>query len=280
VPVSLLLAQSRHAQCADECPLLGAKRMLTNRCLPISIMSTRPSSLASRPPKKKARGLSNNIMLFMSTLPFYALRGAKFFCSLQFARAVFLRLMVAGGGNSLDTLMNAGMVDANGTPLRYLGVPIVISQKMPLLASPSGKIGCLYGNAKLGIAFGDRRQMTIRKSLERYFDTDQIGILGTERISIVAHGTYAPVGVVISTTNASTAAANATLHFASVPAGVQVGMGITDLTTTGVIPSGALVASTTSTTVVMSANAAGAGVGSGDTIQFANNGPIVAFKVG
>ena len=33
----LLLAQSRHAQCADECPLLGAKRTVTNRCLPISI---------------------------------------------------------------------------------------------------------------------------------------------------------------------------------------------------------------------------------------------------
>jgi hypothetical protein len=34
---SLLLAQSRHAQCADECRLLGAKRTLTNRRLPISI---------------------------------------------------------------------------------------------------------------------------------------------------------------------------------------------------------------------------------------------------
>jgi hypothetical protein len=30
------MAQSRHAQCADECPLLGANRTLTNRCLPIS----------------------------------------------------------------------------------------------------------------------------------------------------------------------------------------------------------------------------------------------------
>ena len=28
----LLMAQSRHAQCADECPLLGAKRTFTNRC--------------------------------------------------------------------------------------------------------------------------------------------------------------------------------------------------------------------------------------------------------
>ena len=31
------LAQSRHAQCADECPLLGAKRTWTNRRLPNSI---------------------------------------------------------------------------------------------------------------------------------------------------------------------------------------------------------------------------------------------------
>jgi hypothetical protein len=32
-----VLAQSRHAHCADECPLLRAKRTMTNRCLPISI---------------------------------------------------------------------------------------------------------------------------------------------------------------------------------------------------------------------------------------------------
>jgi len=32
-----LLAQSSHAQCADACPLLGAKRTLTNRCSPILI---------------------------------------------------------------------------------------------------------------------------------------------------------------------------------------------------------------------------------------------------
>jgi hypothetical protein len=39
----LLLAQSRHAQCADECLPLGARQTLTNRCLPISIMGTQPS---------------------------------------------------------------------------------------------------------------------------------------------------------------------------------------------------------------------------------------------
>ena len=31
------MAQSGHPTCADECPLLGAKRTLTNHCLPTSI---------------------------------------------------------------------------------------------------------------------------------------------------------------------------------------------------------------------------------------------------
>src|SRR5262245_59714148 len=37
-PQCLPLAQSRHAQRADECPLLGAKQTWINRCLPISIL--------------------------------------------------------------------------------------------------------------------------------------------------------------------------------------------------------------------------------------------------
>ena len=37
-----LLALSRHAQCADECPLLGAKRTWINRRLPNSIYEYTP----------------------------------------------------------------------------------------------------------------------------------------------------------------------------------------------------------------------------------------------
>jgi hypothetical protein len=80
----------------------------------------------------------------------------------------------------------------------------------------------------------------------------------------------AVVQAVTLTTNGATAAANAILHFAAVPGTIQPGMGIVDLTTAGVIPTGAAVLSTTPTTVVMSQNATGAGVGSGDAIQFVN----------
>jgi hypothetical protein len=72
------------------------------------------------------------------------------------------------------------------------------------------------------------------------------------------------------TTNGATAAANTTLHFAAVPGTILPGMVIVDLTTQTVIPTGTTVASTTATTVVMSQGATGAGVGSGDAIQFVN----------
>jgi hypothetical protein len=72
------------------------------------------------------------------------------------------------------------------------------------------------------------------------------------------------------TTNAVTAAGNAVLHFASTT-GVVDGSPANDLTAGGVIPAGTTVLSHTSTTVTLSANATGAGVGSGDTIAFVNN---------
>jgi len=91
------------------------------------------------------------------------------------------------------------------------------------------------------------------------------GAGGTE----VSGGAYARVQVAGSAaTNNTTASGNATLHYASVPSWIVAGMTATDITTPGVIPSGATVLSTTTTTVVLSANATGAGVGNGDTIVF------------
>jgi hypothetical protein len=72
------------------------------------------------------------------------------------------------------------------------------------------------------------------------------------------------------TTNAATPSGNATLHFAAVPATILAGMAIADQSAGGAIPAGTTVQSTTATTVVMSQNAAGPGVGSGDAIQFTN----------
>lgn len=79
-----------------------------------------------------------------------------------------------------------------------------------------------------------------------------------------------------SATNAATAAGNNTLNFSQIQGGTLLlstggiipGMTVTDTTTGGVIPAGTTVTSVTATTVVMSANATGTGVISGDVIVF------------
>jgi hypothetical protein len=93
---------------------------------------------------------------------------------------------------------------------------------------------------------------------------------GPARAHLVAHS----ADLVALATNGTTPATNATLHFAAVPATILPGMMIVDLTAGAVIPNGATVVSKTATTVVMSQNATGVGVGNGDSIQFSINTPI------
>lgn len=93
----------------------------------------------------------------------------------------------------------------------------------------------------------------------------------------VSGGSYARMQVAgNAATNGTTASGNATLHFATTPAWVQPGMLVSDTTSGSVIPSGTTVLSVTGTTVVMSANATGGGVGSGDTINFTAFAPAAS----
>ncbi len=126
-------------------------------------------------------------------LPRYALPNAKFYISQTGFAVTFERLIAAAGGNSISTL--------NGeVQYRYLGFPIVISQKMPLITSTlTGKTMMVFGDLRLAAAMGERRQVTMRRSDERYFDQDQVGLLGTERIDINVHdcGTTAAAGPIV-----------------------------------------------------------------------------------
>jgi hypothetical protein len=85
----------------------------------------------------------------------------------------------------------------------------------------------------------------------------------------VTGGSYARLQVGGSAaTNAATASGNATLHFASTPAWITTGMTAYNASAPSTITPGTTVLSVTATTVVLSANATGAGVTSGDTINF------------
>jgi len=124
---------------------------------------------------------TTDITNFMGALPQYALARAKFYASSLGFATVFERLVAAAGGNSISTLDGS-------VQYRYLGFPIVITQKLPRVTSAqNGTVMMLFGDLALASAMGERRVVTIKRSEERYFEQDQIGILGTERIDIVNH---------------------------------------------------------------------------------------------
>jgi hypothetical protein len=103
------------------------------------------------------------------------------------------------------------------------------------------------------------------------FMCDGVSHTTFEGMTIACDHTTAPTTVTL-TTNATTAAGNNTLHFASVPASIHVNMAAYDATAFKTAGStellGLYVVSTTSTTVVLSGNVPAPGVGNGDTIHF------------
>jgi HK97 family phage major capsid protein len=117
----------------------------------------------------------------MGLLPQYALQNAKFYISQVGFATLFERLIATAGGNSISTLDGA-------ITYRYLGFPIVISQKLPLITTTlTTKAMLFFGDLAKAAAMGERRGVTIRRLDERFADNDQIGILGTERFDINVH---------------------------------------------------------------------------------------------
>lgn len=80
-----------------------------------------------------------------------------------------------------------GLVD--GTPTPYFnGFPVILTQKLPQIATTLTGLAMLaFGDMYGAAVLGQRRGLTIARSDDRYFDTDQIAILATERFDAVVH---------------------------------------------------------------------------------------------
>lgn len=113
--------------------------------------------------------------------PTYALPNAKWYCSNTCWGGGFERLMAAAGGNTTVTL--AGTVQR-----AYLGYPVVISQSLPTTtAAQDGAAMLLFGDLSLAATLGDRREITVALSTDRYFVEDQVAIKATQRFDIAVH---------------------------------------------------------------------------------------------
>jgi len=117
----------------------------------------------------------------MAVIPKYARAGSKWYCSQTAFDLVFQRIAAAAGGNTQSTL-------GPGFGAQYLGYMIVISEDFTSSTSAiNGTTMLAFGNLAQATTMGERRGMSISRTDERYWDTDEIGIKAIERIDIAAH---------------------------------------------------------------------------------------------
>jgi len=148
-------------------------------------------------------------------------------------------------GATDDTTLTRLVTAASGFLARYLGRDVVLTNYSELRDA--------YGPASNSFVFAN-------------YPVQQVYAVVVAGVSIPP----IPQTSGTLTTNGTTAAGNATLHFAGpVPSWIVAGLSITDPTTLNAIQANTTVQSTTSTTVVMNQGAGSAGVQSGDLIVFA-----------
>ena len=119
--------------------------------------------------------------LLMARLPVYARRNAKWYISPYGWAAGMARLMMTINGNKKDDV-------AGAMPDTFMGYPV--RQVVSLLGDATGtagKILCAFGDMSMSSSFGDRRQIAVKTSADRYMEFDQTFTFTTARAALVNH---------------------------------------------------------------------------------------------
>jgi HK97 family phage major capsid protein len=125
---------------------------------------------------------TTDIGAFLGLVPNYAIANARLVMNHAGFANTFYRLAQSSGA------LTSQVINGEATWF-YLGIPITLTPKLPSqTTSISGKAMMLCGDFRLGAAIAQRRGVTVRRSEDRYLDSDQIGVIGTERVDIVTHG--------------------------------------------------------------------------------------------
>lgn len=124
---------------------------------------------------------ATDLTTLMGKLPQYARMGAKWYCSQVAYDLVFSRLALTAGGNTIQSVSGAF------TP-SFLGYPIEVSQVLlSAVTAQDNKVLLMFGNLGMAATLGDRREITIGLSDQKYWAEDQIGLKATERVDINVH---------------------------------------------------------------------------------------------
>jgi HK97 family phage major capsid protein len=123
-----------------------------------------------------------DIGALLGALPARAVPGAKLYVSTACYGNTIVRLASTGGG-LVATVGPDGELVAN-----FCGFPVELVPSLPSsTGSLASKLMMVAGDMRMGVALGERRQITVRRLAERFADTDQVAILATERIDINCH---------------------------------------------------------------------------------------------
>lgn len=124
----------------------------------------------------------------MGALPQYVYETGNpvWICSQTMWANVFERLIGASGGVTKDQASGRTVREYNGYPVEI--TPAMLSPAAPT-TDTSDVAMILFGDPRLSVIFGDRREMRVESSSDWKFDQDQIYFKTTTRFDIVAHGT-------------------------------------------------------------------------------------------
>jgi HK97 family phage major capsid protein len=111
----------------------------------------------------------------MGLLPSYAWANARWFTSGPGVGLCLARLAATSGHD----------IGVAPDGLVFMGFPISIVPSMPGSGSQVGKIVIAFGDLSLAVALGSRAGVTVRNSSDRYLDSDQTIVRGTERFDVV-----------------------------------------------------------------------------------------------
>lgn len=125
--------------------------------------------------------LLSDFVRCVAALPEYAEnRNPKWYISKYGWGNSMLRLSTALAGNRISDVEGGGSRE-------FLGYPVEISQVLPGSGSQDNKAMVLFGVLDLAATLGSRTDVRVSVTDQRYWDTDEIGVKGTERFDVNVH---------------------------------------------------------------------------------------------
>lgn len=111
-----------------------------------------------------------------------------FVCSRQYFWTVPMRLAQAkAGNNAMSTFIYGGEGGASGEDAMLYGFPVFFSEVLPIVTATTAR-SLYFGDFKRASVLGDRRDLRIDFSDQRYFDSDQVAWRATSRFTFNVHG--------------------------------------------------------------------------------------------